>query len=111
MIPASLSDPGQSLADPDKSELDYLRRGCHGGRHGQGHGHSVTVSDPAASVTGGRGNSNHPSTVTNLKTVVQVDSARPSESASTVVSGARLDIGPDMERISLLSLFPVGCEL
>jgi hypothetical protein len=38
------------------------------------------------------------------KTVV--DSARPS--ASTVISGARSDIGPDMERISLSSLFPVA---
>ena len=33
-------------------------------------------------------------------------SARPS--ACTVISGARSDIGPDMERISLLSLFPVA---
>ena len=40
------------------------------------------------------------------KTVV--DSARPS--ASTVISGARSDTvtGPDMERISLLSLFPIA---
>ncbi len=39
-----------------------------------------------------------------LKTVV--DSVRPS--ASTVISGARSDIGPDMVRLSLLSLFPVA---
>jgi hypothetical protein len=39
-----------------------------------------------------------------LETVV--DSARPS--ASTVISGARSDIGPDMVRISLFSLFPVA---
>jgi hypothetical protein len=38
------------------------------------------------------------------KTVVE--SACPS--ASTVISGARSDLGPDMERISLLSLFPVA---
>jgi hypothetical protein len=31
--------------------------------------------------------------------LVTVDSARPGPSASTVISGARSDIGPDMERI------------
>jgi hypothetical protein len=34
------------------------------------------------------------------------DSARPS--ASTVISGASSDLGPDMERISFFSLFPVA---
>jgi hypothetical protein len=44
------------------------------------------------------------------KTVVVSACPSASESPSTVISGAqaRSDIGPDMDRISLLSLFPVA---